>query len=132
MKLCIAGSRTIKPNYLEIQHVLMMYNFNFTTFSEIVSGTAKGADKAGEAFAEYFNIDKKLFPADWVTYGKSAGPIRNKVMAEYCDMAMIWWDGQSKGTKNMIERLQNFNKPYILCLLKDGKFDTSFIKSSTL
>lgn len=70
---------------------------------EIVSGTAKGADQLGERFAKEHNYQIKQFPADWNTYGKKAGYIRNKQMAEYADALVAFWNGESKGTKSMIE-----------------------------
>jgi hypothetical protein len=33
-------------------------------------------------------------------------------MAEYADAAIIIWDGQSKGTRNMIENMIRRKKPY--------------------
>ena len=75
---------------------------------EIISGTAKGADKLGEAFADKCHIKVKRFPADWITYGKSAGYIRNEQMAKYAmsdnsyGVLIAFWDGKSKGTMHMI------------------------------
>ena len=45
----------------------------------------------------------KRFPADWGKYGKKAGIIRNRAMAEYADALLAYWDGKSSGTRNMIE-----------------------------
>ena len=70
---------------------------------EIVSGKALGADKLGEDYAKEKGYKIKEFPADWIKYKKGAGPIRNKQMAEYADELIAFWDGLSKGTKNMIE-----------------------------
>ena len=76
---------------------------------EIISGTAKGADKLGEAFANKYHIKVKRFPADWNTYGKRAGYIRNEQMAKYAmsdnsyGVLIAFWDGESRGTKHMID-----------------------------
>jgi len=70
---------------------------------EIVSGAYKGADLLGERFAAERNHTIKQFPADWRRYGKSAGLKRNTKMAAYADALIAFWDGESKGTKNMIE-----------------------------
>lgn len=45
----------------------------------------------------------KRFPAKWKEYGKAAGFVRNSEMADYSDMLIAFWDGKSKGTKNMID-----------------------------
>jgi hypothetical protein len=70
---------------------------------EIVSGAYKGADLLGEKYAAERNYFIKQFPADWRRYGKSAGQKRNTVMANYADILIAFWDGKSKGTKNMID-----------------------------
>jgi len=70
--------------------------------NEIVSGKAKGADTLGERYATEKEISIKGFPADWNKFGKGAGPIRNKQMAEYADVLIAFWDSKSKGTKSMI------------------------------
>lgn len=69
----------------------------------IVSGTARGADLLGERYAEERGYVINRFPADWDTYGKRAGYLRNKEMAENADGLVAFWDGKSRGTKHMIE-----------------------------
>lgn len=71
--------------------------------TQIVSGTCKGADKLGERIAYFGGYDVKQFPADWKTHGKKAGYIRNKEMADYGTHLVAIWDGESKGTKLMID-----------------------------
>ncbi len=70
---------------------------------EIVSGACKGADFLGEKYAAERNYPIKQFPADWRRYGKSAGLKRNTEMAAYADALIAFWDGESKGTKHMID-----------------------------
>jgi hypothetical protein len=70
---------------------------------EIVSGCAKGADTVGESFALGNGIPLKRFPADWDTHGAGAGPIRNRQMGDYADRLIAFWDGESRGTKGMID-----------------------------
>tara|TARA_R100000005_G_C4931143_1_gene160077 strand:- start:142 stop:531 length:390 start_codon:yes stop_codon:yes gene_type:complete len=68
----------------------------------IISGTASGADKLGERYAEDKNYTVKQFPADWNKYGKRAGYMRNVEMANNADALVALWDGQSRGTNHMI------------------------------
>ena len=70
---------------------------------EIVSGTARGADRLGEMFAEESGLEVVLFPADWKKNGNSAGHIRNNEMKKYATDCVAFWDGESKGTKGMID-----------------------------
>ena len=73
------------------------------SITEIVSGLAKGPDSFGKEWAEINGIPVKEFPADWDKYGKSAGYIRNAEMLKTATHLLAFWDGSSKGTKNMID-----------------------------
>lgn len=76
-------------------------------FIEIVSGTANGADRLGERFAQDYELAVKRFPADWNALGKRAGYVRNSQMAEYAKedngVLIAFWNGISKGTRHMID-----------------------------
>lgn len=98
MKTIIAGSRNFN-DYDLLEAVLLKHS----DITEIISGCARGADSLGEKFALEHSIPIKKFPADWNTYGKSAGYRRNEQMAYYGDRLIAFWDGQSKGTKHMID-----------------------------
>lgn len=100
MKTIIAGSRSISL-LSDIRRAVDSSGFKIT---EVVSGGARGADALGEMYANAKGIPVKLFPADWNKYGKSAGPVRNAQMAAYAEALIAVWDGESRGTKNMIEQ----------------------------
>ena len=80
----------------------------------LVSGMARGADMLGYQFAQREGVLCYSFPADWDGLGKRAGFVRNKEMGDFCDGALIYWDGASKGTKHMIDYLQRLGKPVII------------------
>ena len=69
----------------------------------IVSGTARGADRLGEQYARQKGYALEEYPANWHYFGKAAAVKRNAQMAEIADAAIVFWDGQSAGAKNMIE-----------------------------
>jgi len=72
----------------------------------IISGTARGADQMGEHYAKLKNIPVERFPAKWKVDGvfnKAAGFQRNAVMAENATHLLAFWDGESRGTKHMID-----------------------------
>lgn len=77
---------------------------------EIVEGGARGADRLAQYFTSDFNIQHKLFKADWDNLGKGAGHIRNREMAKYSDFGIGFWDGKSKGTQNMIQTMEKLGK----------------------
>ena len=106
MKVIIAGGRNFN-NYELLKSTIENLDINIT---EIVCGEAKGADTLGRRYAEEKNIPIKSFPAQWDTYGKSAGMIRNAEMGTYADYLVAFWDGKSRGTKNMIDYMKNHKK----------------------
>ena len=108
MKIIIAGSRSI-TDFNTIEKPLIEY-CKVHSVTEIVSGGARGVDSLGEQFAIKYNIKIKQFLADWNKHGKSAGYIRNEKMGNYADTLIAFWDGQSKGTKHMINYMKNLNK----------------------
>ena len=128
VKVIIAGSRDFNDyDYLEKSCHKIFYalakEYSILTNNikkdisnmEIISGIARGADSLGEQFAKKYNIKTKRFPADWNTYGKSAGYLRNKRMAEYAvadestGVLIAFWDGKSKGTQHMINLARKNN-----------------------
>ena len=101
-KVIIAGSRSFSDYGL-----LKAYaDYKLSAIQdeiEIVSGGARGADALGERYAKEKGYRLKVFPADWQRYGNSAGYKRNGEMAEYADALLAFWDGNSRGTKHMID-----------------------------
>jgi hypothetical protein len=99
MKVIIAGSRGITDEQT-IFNAIKNSGFEIT---EVVSGGAIGVDKFGEKYANRYDIPLKVFLPDWEKKKSAAGIIRNAEMARYADALIAVWDGESKGTKNMIE-----------------------------
>lgn len=99
MKTIIAGSRSCDC-MAELELAIRTCGFEIT---EVVSGTARGADLLGEKWARNNGIPIKRFPADWDKHGKSAGYRRNEEMAQYADSLVALWDGESRGTAHMVK-----------------------------
>lgn len=109
MKLIVAGSRSITDEKV-LFRALDEYP-NLRQPHTIVSGRARGADTLGEEWANCMGIHLKLFPADWNTHGRKAGPLRNIEMGNYADVLLALWDGESRGTQHMIAYMRSLNKP---------------------
>lgn len=102
MKVIIAGSRNF-TNYQKLKKECTLF-LQEQTDIQIVSGCHyKGADKLGIQYANEKSLEVIKFPAEWNTYGKAAGPKRNKEMAIFADALIAFWDGKGRGTKNMIQ-----------------------------
>jgi len=124
MKVIIAGGRDF-TNYALVETAVKVSGFEIT---QVVSGKAKGVDTLGEVWALANNIPVEAFPADWDQHGRAAGPIRNREMAEYADALIAIWDGESKGTANMIQQARNKQLDVFIYLVKDtdGKTNTDY------
>lgn len=110
MKVIIAGSRTITDQAMVcciIEDIVEKTNLEIT---EVVSGRAKGVDKAGEVWAFHEKIPIKRFIPRWEQFGYSAGHRRNSEMADYADALIAIWDRQSRGTKDMIDKMVKLEK----------------------
>jgi hypothetical protein len=75
----------------------------------IISGTAEGADRLGERYAIERGYAIEKYPAEWKKHGLAAGPIRNEQMSNVADALIAFWDGESRGTKDMIKKARKKN-----------------------
>jgi len=125
LKVVIAGSRQVEDYNLV---VLAVARSGFP-IGEIVSGTARGADRLGEQYARRHAIPLCQFPADWERHGKAAGIIRNRQMVEYADAVIVLWDGQSRGSANTIQVAHELGKPCYVLLV--GEISAVFRSSPT-
>src|SRR5665213_402070 len=110
IKVIIAGSRNFEHyQLLKFKCNAILKELKGKSEVQIVSGGANGADKLGERYARENHYICKRFEPDWDKNGKAAGFIRNEEMAKYADYLIAFWDGQSKGTKHMIEIASKYN-----------------------
>lgn len=108
MKVAVVGSRTFN-DYNKLKTTL-----DSIGISIIISGGAVGADSLAERYASDMNIPTIIFKPDWKTHGRSAGIIRNKDIVDSCDILVAFWDGESRGTLNSIERANASGKRVIV------------------
>ncbi len=121
-RVVIAGCRDYN-NYDEAKLYIDFCLYDIRKDNEIilVSGCASGADAIGERYAEENGFKVEKYPADWKTYGRRAGPKRNKQMAEVCDYVICFWDEKSAGTRSMILYARKYGKPVkIKKIFQDG------------
>lgn len=69
---------------------------------EIVCGECQGPDLLGKKYAKARGFGVKSFYPDWKEHGKKAGILRNQAMGDYANYAILFWDGVSLGTANMV------------------------------
>lgn len=124
-KVIIAGSR----NFARYDILKNTLNRLFKERFIVVSGCAAGADAMGERYAQEYNYEVEQHPAKWddldiepcfiktnargKQYNALAGHNRNLEMLQSVlnnpdgGCLVAFWDGESRGTKNMISIATN-------------------------
>lgn len=115
-KILVCGSRDIKDQEFVFKTLDFLTSNRNLSEIEIIHGDQKSFDKNLEIFygADYFaklwacirEVKQTSFPADWNQFGRAAGPIRNKQMANEKPDACVGFLGKNSkniGTKNMLK-----------------------------
>ena len=109
--LIVAGGRDFNDTSLLVKELESLVNGELADYEvTLVSGMAKGADLMAYNYAVSHGYEVVCFPADWDNLGKRAGFVRNETMARAADGLIAFWDGQSRGTKHMIETMEAMGK----------------------
>ena len=106
LAVIICGSRVFDDRELISKVVFKM---PFPDF--VITGGASGADALGESLAAALRRHRVVMRAQWDTYGRKAGPIRNDAMLDVLNaLRGCGWEtmvyafplGKSPGTRGMI------------------------------
>lgn len=128
MRVIIAGSRNIDPDRADaaVETMVTLFARTFEAPTVVMSGACRtGVDAAGERWAAKHGVPVERYPADWtrggtMTLDRSAGPSRNRTMAQAADGLIAIWDGKSCGTKNMIAEAKRAGIGYLTCVVTPG------------
>ena len=82
--------------------------------TEIVSGGAKGVDKAAEDFARKKELKYTEFLPEYEKYARAAPLRRNEKIIDYADLVVALWNSKSKGTQYVINLCKQTDKPLIV------------------
>lgn len=110
-KLAIIGSRNFNDYKLLCEEMAKL-----PKPSVIVSGGARGADSLGKQYADEHGVQTLIFPAVWRPEGedgpvdKGAGMKRNTDIIKSADAVLAFWDGDSTGTIDSINKSIMFKK----------------------
>lgn len=101
MRLAIVGSRDF-PNMDLVRYVVRRI-CQGTPGLVIVSGGARGVDQVAAAEADLQGATLEIWLPDW-SQGRGAGVARNSQIIAHCDRFLAFWDGQSRGTLDSIQK----------------------------
>ena len=112
MKVIIAGPRDLSARPHAISRAFRNSRFD-TTDLEIISGGATGIDTSAIEFARDFRLPYRVVAADWDQYAESAGPIRNRQMAEVADALLVIKrkNEETRGTSSMMREARKRGLP---------------------
>ena len=100
--LIVAGSRTMDDYSFVHKEIQKFIKSNcFVKDISIISGHAKGVDLLGERFAKNNNLNLIILPARWEKFGKRAGYLRNRDMADLATHCLVICENNSKGSRHM-------------------------------
>ena len=120
MIILVAGPRTFTDKALMWQNLALLISPDDT----IIHGNANGADKMAGDYAKEFGIACEPYKASWA-FGLVGGHSRNQIMAHKADKAIIFWDGFSTGTADMIARIKYEGKEVQIIYYKVEQNDKS-------
>jgi len=110
MKLAIIGSRKIEKLDLN-EYIKEKPNV-------VISGGAKGIDTIAEEWALRNNIDIIIHRPNYEINGKKATWRRNDVIVDEADKIMAFWDGESTGTRYVINKALETRKNIEIIFIK--------------
>lgn len=117
MRVIIAGGRDYR---LTVGDYAMLNQMRGELpITSVVCGMARGADMSGRTWARISNLPVDEHPAKWDEHGRSAGPIRNREMAEVAD-ALIAFPG-GRGTNDMIDVAKKKGLKVVLAGIKEAE-----------
>lgn len=122
MKVAIVGDRNLFDyNFFKTKLENKIKEENLV-IEEIVTGDARGADAFAIQYAKENNIPVKSFKANWFVLGKSAGPRRNMLIAEYADCMIAFFRQETIGTKNAMNWMNKAKKKvYGIYVINDAR-----------
>lgn len=109
MKVAVIGSRGLWVENLG--------NYLPPGVTEIVSGGAKGIDSCARQYAQEHGLKLTEFLPDYRRYGRGAPLKRNLEIIAYADQVLAFWDGNSSGTKYVIDQCNRQKKKVTVYLL---------------
>ena len=110
MKVAVIGSRGLS--------VLNLGEYLPEGTDEIVSGGARGVDTSAKEYALTHGMKLTEFLPEYEKYGRGAPHRRNLTIIEYADLVLAFWDGESRGTKFVIESFKERGVPVRVFLTK--------------
>lgn len=100
LRVLVCGGRDYTDGY-RVADVLSQLRIE-----ELAHGNARGADRLAGWWAASKGIRCRVYPADWRSHGKGAGPLRNARMLRDFEPDLVVAFPGGKGTADMVRRAE--------------------------
>ena len=110
MKLAVIGSRNLTN--------VDLASYISKEVNEIVSGGAIGVDTCAAQYARRQGLKLTEFLPEYKLYGRAAPIVRNKLIVDYADKVLVFWNGSSKGTLSVIRYAEKVGKTCEIVICK--------------
>lgn len=119
MRLLVCGPRNWDNKWYVYDILQRLTHANGDT---IITGGATGVDSIALGWAKEHGVEWERYPAEWTTYGRSAGPIRNKRMLDEGKPNLVvafqrYGVFGTVGTHNMIRQALKAGIPVLIAVL---------------
>jgi len=104
-RVAIVGSRNWKDHIAVCDAVRRL-----KAGTVVVTGGARGVDTMAEQEALEIGLTAVVVKPSWVL-GRHAGIKRNQIIVDISNRGIAFWDGQSPGTADTIEKFRRAGKP---------------------
>lgn len=103
-RILITGSRNWVDEHIMEAAIVEAIRGKDVKGVTLIHGNAKGADTMSGKIARFYDLNIEVYPADWETHGKAAGPIRNSQMVKLgADVCLAFPLGESRGTRHCMK-----------------------------
>lgn len=100
VRVIVCGGRDYQNSHV-VNGILADY-----PISLLIHGDTQGADRLAGLYAMSKNIPVAIYPANWLKFGKSAGPIRNRQMIKEGKPDLVIAFPGGNGTADMVKVAQ--------------------------
>jgi hypothetical protein len=106
----VTGDRNWDDTEIVLQRLLQL-----PSDTVLVHGAAHGLDSMAATIAKHLGFTVYSEPADWSKYGRSAGPIRNRIMYDVYQPTLVLAFHrnilESRGTRDMVKYVMKTDTP---------------------
>lgn len=95
----------------QVRAVLNAYKKRYPEIEVVIHGNGGNTDHEADAWARENNLEIEKYGAEWGTYGRAAGPIRNNQMIIAGKPDMILAIAGGRGTADTVRRARKIGLP---------------------